>query len=150
MVANAELEQYLHNGWHSNTWGGGRIFETQMAHATLDALLNFKDPVLKGISYLENEEIKGIYLREGMARLQQKHPEILADCSGYGLMNGMSVYRREEVIAVAWKRGLKLLACGSSGTISRIRMLMLADTLTREIDDLLEALDKVFEEVKSS
>ena len=150
MVANAELEQYLHNGWHSNTWGGGRIFETQMAHATLDALLNFKDPVLKGISYLENEEIKGIYLREGMARLQQKHPEILADCSGYGLMNGMSVYRREEVIAVAWKRGLKLLACGSSGTISRIRMLMLADTLTREIDDLLETLDKVFEEVKSS
>src|SRR5207249_1343746 len=30
-LARAELEQYLHPGWHSNTWGGGKIFDNEMA-----------------------------------------------------------------------------------------------------------------------
>jgi len=43
--------------------------------------------------------------------------------------------------------GVKLLGCGGSGEYSRLRILLLVDVLTREIDSFIEALDRVFEAV---
>lgn len=142
-LARAELAAACHVGWHSNTWGAGRLFDTNFAYVTLDTLLNFRDPVFGGLSYLENEEVKGRQLLKGFARLIEKHPSVLAGARGYGLMNALLVRRRSEFIKTGWQLGVKLLGCGWSGEVAPIRILGLADTLSREVDELLAILEKV-------
>lgn len=142
-LARAELAQVCHVGWHSNTWGAGRLFDTNFAYATLDALLHHRDPAFGGLSYLENEEVKGRRLRAGFERLAEKHPRVVAGCRGLGLMNALLVRRRSDFVKAGWQQGVKLLGCGWSGEVAPIRILGLADTLGREVDELLAILAKV-------
>jgi 4-aminobutyrate aminotransferase-like enzyme len=148
-LARAEFTKHLHPGWHANTWGGGKIFDNQVAYAVLDTLLHHKDPVLGGLSYLENCRVKGERLEGALARLQAKHPRTLAAYDVRGLMAGLSVRRRADVVRVGWKRGLKLLGCGLAGEVSRLRVLFLADSLAREIDEAVRVLDEVLTEVEA-
>ena len=140
-VAPAHLEKYLHTGWHSNTWGSGRILDTNFAWTVLDTLLHHRDPVFGGLSYLENEEVKGRYLAERLDRLAAKHPNVLVGHRGLGVMRGLVVRHREKLVHAAWMRGLKLLGCGWAGETSVIRVLFLADTLAHEIDEFVRVLD---------
>jgi 4-aminobutyrate aminotransferase-like enzyme len=142
-LARAEHSALCHPGWHSNTWGAGRSLDTNFAYATLDTLLHHKDPTFAGLSYLENEEVKGRYLRAGLERLAAKHPRIVAGCRGHGLMNALLVRRRSDVVKAGWAHGVKLLGCGWNAEVAPIRLLGLADTLTREVDELLHLLDRV-------
>lgn len=146
-LIRAEHARHFHGGWHSNTWGGGKIFDTQWAHAVLDTLLNHRDPVLGGLTYARNCAVKGRRLAAGLERLRERHPALVTGFDQRGLMAGVSVRRRAEIIATGWKRGLKLLGCGPSGEVSRLRILFLADTLAREVDEALRVLDEVLAEV---
>ena len=148
-MAPAHLEKYLHNGWHSNTWGSGRVLDTNFAWTVLDTLLHHKDPVFGGLTYLENEEVKGRHLAERLDRLSEKHPKVLIAHRGLGVMRGIVVRRREKLVHAAWLRGLKLLGCGWSGETSVIRVLFLADTLAREIDEFVRVLDLAMGDVGS-
>lgn len=148
-VARAELAAYCHEGWHSNTWGSGRIFDTNFAWTTLDTLLHHRDPVFDGLSYLENTEVKGRLLADGLDLLAEKHPDVIVGQRGQGLMRAMLVRNRSAIVRTGWERGVKLLGCGWSGDVSAIRLLMLADTLTREVDELIGVLDDVFSAVKT-
>jgi 4-aminobutyrate aminotransferase-like enzyme len=141
-IAPAELSRLCHTGWHSNTWGAGRVLDTTFAWTTLDTLLKFPDPVFDGLSYLENEEIKGAQLSAGLDRLVAKHGAILVGHRGVGLMRGLLVRRRSDVIQAAWRHGLKLLGSGWTREVSVIRVLFLADTLAREVDAFLDVLDR--------
>lgn len=147
-LARAELAAACHVGWHSNTWGSGRLFDTNFAWTTLDTLLTHRDPAFGGLTYLENEEVKGRLLRAGLARLAEKHPRTLVGCRGHGLMNALLVRRRSEVVKTGWRLGVKLLGCGWAGEVAPIRILGLADTLAREVDELLAVLDRVFTELE--
>ncbi len=147
-VARAEVAAACHEGWHSNTWGAGRMFDTNFAFATLDTLLHHKDPVFDGLSYLENCEVKGRMLADGFDRLQEQHPHVLMGHRGLGLMRAILVKDRTRVVETAWQHGLKLLGCGWSAEVAPIRILMMADTLAREVDELLATLDTVFEALR--
>lgn len=147
-MAPAHLEKYLHNGWHSNTWGSGRILDTNFAWTVLDTLLHHKDPVFAGLTYLENEEVKGRYLAERLDRLAEKHPKILVAHRGLGLMRGLVVAQREKLVQAAWLRGMKLLGCGYAGPTAVIRVLFLADTLAREIDEFIRVMDLAMDDVE--
>lgn len=149
-MAPAHLEKYLHTGWHSNTWGAGRLFDVNFAWTVLDTLLHHKDPAFAGLSYFENESVKGAYLAAGLDRLQAKHPSLLVSHRGLGLMRGLVVKRRDAIVAAGWKHGLKLLGCGWAGDSSVLRVLFLADTLTRELDEFLRILDATLTEVSAS
>ena len=46
--------------------------------------------------------------------------------------------------------GAKLLGCGPSGEVSRIRILFLADAVARELDEALRVLDEVLAEVEAT
>ena len=142
-IARAELEQYLHSGWHSNTWGGGKIFDNEMAFVTVDAMRNYRDPMLDGLSYFDNCRVKGAYLALLLERLRERHPEAILDHSGIGLMHGITVRRREELVPFAWKHGLKLLGCGLAGETARVRLLFLADATARELEDFAVTLDRI-------
>jgi 4-aminobutyrate aminotransferase-like enzyme len=143
MIARADLESYLESGWHSNTWGGGKVFDNTISYATLKTLTEHADPLFEGRGYLENERIKGEYLRERLAVLTEAHPQVLTGFSGLGCMFGLTVRRRDQLIPKAWKRGLKLLGAGPAGDESRVRLLFLADVLTKEIDDFVDAFGRV-------
>jgi 4-aminobutyrate aminotransferase-like enzyme len=147
-MAPAHLEKYLHNGWHSNTWGAGRVLDTNFAWTVLDTLLHHKDPVFGGLSYFENEEVKGRYLAEKLDRLQEKHPTILVKHRGLGLMRGLVVKRRDKLVHAAWLRGMKLLGCGYAGESAVIRVLFLADTLARELDEFVRVMDLAMTDVE--
>lgn len=146
-VARAGLAEACHVGWHSNTFGSGKLFDMNMAYATFELLAVHKDPLF-GRTLLENSRIKGLYLRMRLAELSSQHSEVFPEFSGLGGMWGLSVMHREDVIATAWRMGLKLLGCGQPGETSRIRILLLADVLTREIDAMIDGLDRVFEAVE--
>jgi 4-aminobutyrate aminotransferase-like enzyme len=149
-IARADLARHCHGGWHSNTWGGGRVFDTSYAWTTLDTLLHHRDPVFDGLTYLENTEVKGRMLAEGLETLVERHPRIAVGQRGAGLMRALLVRRRRDVIARAWRMGLKLLGCGWEKEVSPIRLLMLADTLGREVHELVGLLDAVLTDVGAS
>jgi 4-aminobutyrate aminotransferase-like enzyme len=149
-LARADLAPLLHGGWHSNTWGGGKIFDVQWAWTVLDTLLDHRDPVLGGLPYMENCRVKGKYLEEGLRRLEERHPTLATGHDVRGLLVGLSVRRRADIIRVGWQRGAKLLGCGLSGEVSRLRILFLADAVAREIDEALRVLDAVLTEVETS
>jgi 4-aminobutyrate aminotransferase-like enzyme len=143
-VAREELVRDCHPGWHSNTFGGGKLFDVSLAHALLDTVAHGRDALFEGRGYLENSRIKGEYARLRLADLSARHPEVFPDFSGLGGMWGLTVRWREEVIRAGWRLGAKLLGCGRRGETSRVRIVLLADVLTREIDQMIEVLDRVF------
>ena len=147
-LAPAELAGYFHTGWHSNTWGAGRTFDTNFAWHTLETLLHHHDKVFDGLSYLENTEVKGRLLSAGLDRLAERHPHVLVGQRGTGLMRAILVKDRPRVVRTAWEHGLKLLGCGWPGDVAPIRLLLLADTLAREVDELVGVLDRVFTAMK--
>jgi len=148
-ITRAEYAKYFHEGWHSNTWGAGRVFDTNFAYTTLDTILHHRDPVFDGLSYLENTQVKGEQLSRGLLRLAEKHPHVIVGERGCGLMRAMLVRNRDAVIHKGWEHGIKLLGCGWGGDVAPIRLLMLADTLSREVDELLAVLDKVFASIEA-
>ena len=148
-IARSEFARFLPAGWHANTWGGGKVFDNHFAHATIDTYLHHADPLFLGRTYVENERIKGEYVRAQFSWLRERHPDHVLDFSGLGCMWGVTVRKREELVKLAWKRGLKLIGCGPSGEESRVRVLFLADVLTREIDHFFEAVDRVLGELPS-
>lgn len=149
-IAPADVAAHCHGGWHSNTWGAGRVFDTNFAWHTLDVLLHHRDPVFDGLSYLENAEVKGRQLAEGLDELAARHPQIVAGQRGVGLMRAILVRDRARVVRTAWEHGLKLLGCGWPAETAPIRLLMLADTLGREVDELVGVLDQVFTAMRRS
>jgi len=149
-VAREELVRDAHPGWHSNTFGGGKLFDVSLAHAVLDTVANGREPLFEGRGYLENSRIKGEYVRLRLADLSARHPEAFPEFSGLGGMWGLTVRWRDEVIRTGWRLGAKLLGCGRRGELSRLRVVLLADVLTREVDQMIEVLDRVFAAVEAA
>ena len=90
----------------------------------------------------------GRQLSEGLQQLAERHPHVMVGERGRGLMRAMLVRNRDEVVHKGWEHGIKLLGCGWSGEVAPIRLLMLADTLAREVDELLGIMDRVFASMK--
>ncbi len=147
-LAGAHLEKHLHGGWHSNTWGSGRILDTNFAWTVLDTLLHHKDPAFGGASYLENETQKGERLATALDGITKRHPGIVVGHRGLGVMRGIVVRKREALVHAAWLRGLKLLGCGYAGETAVIRVLFLADTLAREIDEFARVFELAVTDVE--
>ena len=74
--------------------------------------------------YIANAATRGQELREGLLRLQTRHP-IAGDVRGLGLMQALDLVRpgsppspdparRDDVVQASFRRGLLLLGCGES------------------------------------
>ena len=128
-------------GWHSSTWGGGKVFENTYAWTLLNTYLNYRDPIF-GMTYLENQSVKAEYVASAFQWLMERHPDLLLDYRGLGGMWGFSVRHRDQITMTAWSKGLKLLSCGITDEVSSIRALFLADVLTKEINCFVRLLDE--------
>jgi 4-aminobutyrate aminotransferase-like enzyme len=149
-IARAELADECHVGWHSNTFGGGKFFDVNMAYATIDTLVHHKEPLFDGRGYLDNSRIKGEYVRMRLSDLSARHPDAFPAFSGLGGMWGLTVRHRDEIVRTGWTHGAKLLGCGRRGDLSRLRVVLLADVLTREIDQMITVLDRILGAVEAA
>ena len=103
-------------GAHSNTYGGNLV-ACASALATID--------VIESEKLTENAAKQGEYLRKRLDELKEKY-EIMGDNRGLGLMQVTEFVKdrktkqpakalRDKIIESAYKNGLVLLPCGTSG-----------------------------------
>lgn len=125
-------------GSHGNTYGGNPI-------SCAASLATFK---LLEEKYMENARLVGGYCKEGLLDLQEKHPSI-GEVRGMGFMLGVEFVEdretkhpaeklRDDVIDLAFERGVLLLGCGKSV----IRIAPPLSTTQSEVDEALLIIDE--------
>ena len=143
-VYDAKYDFSVH-GAHSNTYGGNPL----ACVASIETL-----KVIKKEKLLKNAETQGKHLNAGLKELQEKH-KLIGDVRGIGLMQVTelvknhrtkepAVKERDKVFEEAFKRGLVLLPCGTSG----IRFIPPLIITSEQIDMAIEIMDQSFKAIK--
>jgi 4-aminobutyrate aminotransferase len=107
MVARADLLEAWGPGAHGSTYGGNPV-ACAAALATLD--------LLEG-GLIANAAARGTQALDGLTPLRTRHPSLVRDVRGRGLMLGVefdTAEHAEEVQWAAFQRGLLVLECGKS------------------------------------
>lgn len=141
-IVPADITSGFPSGWHSNTFGSGKLFDVNYSFAVWDTWLDGREPAFRGLSFADNETLKGSYLGEKLDGLAARHPETVSDPEGQGCMWGFTTADRDAFVSEAWRQGAKLLGAGLASKPGRVRLLFPADVLTREIDLSLEVLER--------
>ncbi len=113
MIARADLMDW-EPGSHANTFGGNPL----ACAAALETLNLLEKKLLK------NSEVTGNYLLGSLKELSREFP-MIGDVRGLGLMVGVELVKdrqtrtpapkeRDEIIELAFQKGLLLLGCGES------------------------------------
>jgi 4-aminobutyrate aminotransferase len=113
IIASAQVMDWP-SGSHASTFGGNPV-SCRAALATLDLLQE---------GYMANAAQRGEQLKQGLSRLQARHPE-MGEVRGLGLMVAFDVVKnrapyildpawRDELVQSAFRQGLLLLGCGES------------------------------------
>jgi len=137
MISRKEVMSWP-KGSHGNTFGGNPI-SCAAALATIDLIEN---------QYLQNVREVGEHTQDALAEIMTRHPSI-GKVRGIGLMIGVefvqdretkehAVGLRDEILKLAFERGLLTLGCGNS----TIRISPPLSASNSEVDDGL----KIFEE----
>ncbi|MBA2720799.1 MAG: aminotransferase class III-fold pyridoxal phosphate-dependent enzyme [Chloroflexi bacterium] len=107
MVARADLLEAWGPGAHGSTYGGNPV-ACAAALATIE--------LLQG-GLIENAAARGAQAVAGLTPLRERHPLLVRDIRGRGLMLGVefdTAEHAEEVQWAAFQRGLLVLECGKS------------------------------------
>ena len=129
---------------------GGNPMSCAAANATLQVMEEEKIP--------QNSEKMGARLRAGLEEIQRKHPKILGDVRGMGLMQGLELVVDEiggdrtpnpqavgRLFEETKKRGLLIGKGGLHGNVIRISPPMTVGE--SEIDEALKILEESFEAI---
>jgi 4-aminobutyrate aminotransferase len=112
MIARDEVMDWP-PGSHASTFGGNPV-SCRAALATIELL---------EAGYIENAAERGEQLRQGLRQMQKRHPELIGDVRGLGLMTAMDLLgdlgtsaprMRDNVVQAAFEKGLLLLGCGEA------------------------------------
>jgi 4-aminobutyrate aminotransferase len=107
-IARAELMESWGAGAHGSTYGGSPV-PCAAALATLE--------VIEGEGLLDNAAKVGAVLIEGLRDLAARHPAVVTDVRGVGLMLGVEFRTAAQSAAVqqgCFERGLLVLECGET------------------------------------
>jgi 4-aminobutyrate aminotransferase len=107
MVARADLMESWSAGAHGSTYGGNPV-ACAAALATIDLL---------EAGLVDNARERGAQALAGLAALRVRHPDLVRDVRGRGLMIGVEFdtpAHAEEVQWACFERGLLVLECGRS------------------------------------
>jgi 4-aminobutyrate aminotransferase len=138
VVAKQKYMSKWKPGAHGNTYGGNPIC-CAAALATLE---------LVETELMANAAAVGGYLLEKLAALRQRHPDVIGDIRGRGLMIGIELVTDQQtrapardlaasVLHTAFRRGLLLLTCG----LSTVRLMPPLIVTRAEVDEAVEILD---------
>ena len=132
MLATEQVANAFVPGSHASTFGGNPL-AMAAACATLETLL--------GDRVLENCRSMGLYFREKLEEIKQRHRSVKA-VRGKGLILAMELdITGEEIVLKCLKKGL-LINC-TNGNILRFvpPLIIKADDIDRAVEILEEAMD---------
>nr|WP_210340360.1 aspartate aminotransferase family protein [Microvirga splendida] len=129
-LATVEAAKGMTVGTHGTTFGGNPL-AMAVGNAVLDVIL---EP-----GFLKEVERKGLLLKQRLAELKDRHPGVISDVRGHGLMMGLrSVVPNTEFIAAA--RAQKLLLIGAGDNVARLLPpLIISDVEISEAVNRIEA-----------
>ena len=109
-LATVEAAKGMTLGTHGSTFGGNPLAVT-VGNAVLDVIL---EPC-----FLKEVERKGLLLKQRLAELKDRHPGVIAEVRGSGLMMGLrTLVPNTEFIAAA--RAQKLILIGAGDNVARL------------------------------
>ncbi|MFC4173041.1 aspartate aminotransferase family protein [Microvirga sp. GCM10011540] len=107
-LATAEAASGMTVGSHGTTFGGNPL-AMAVGNAVLDVIL---EP-----GFLERVEHMGLLLRQRLAELKDRHPAVIAEVRGSGLMMGLRTHvPNTDFIAAARAQKIILIAAGDNVT----------------------------------
>lgn len=109
-LATAEAGRGLTLGTHGTTFGGNPL-AMAVGNAVLDVIL---EP-----GFLESVERKGLLLKQRLAELKDRHPSVIAEVRGQGLLMGLrTVVPNTDFVSAA--RAQKLIVIGAGDNVVRL------------------------------
>ncbi len=128
-LATAEAAKGMTLGTHGTTFGGNPL-AMAVGNAVLDIVL--------APGFLEHVERMGLLLKQRLAELKDRHPAVIAEIRGQGLMMGIRTHvPNTEFVAAA--RAQKLIVIGAGDNVARLLPpLIVTET---EIGEAIERLD---------
>jgi acetylornithine/N-succinyldiaminopimelate aminotransferase len=129
-LATAEAAKGMTLGTHGTTFGGNPL-AMAVGNAVLDVVL---EP-----GFLERVERMGLVLKQRLAELKDRHPAVIAEIRGQGLMMGIRTNLPvQDFIAAA--RDQKLILIGAGENVARLLPpLIVTETEVAEAIDRLDA-----------
>jgi acetylornithine/N-succinyldiaminopimelate aminotransferase len=109
-LATAEAANGMTLGTHGSTFGGNPL-AMAVGNAVLDVIL---DP-----GFLQEVERKSLLLKQRLAELKDRHPGVIAEVRGFGLLTGLrTLVPNTEFIAAA--RAERLILIGAGDNVARL------------------------------
>ena len=129
-LATAEAAKGMTVGTHGTTFGGNPL-AMAVGNAVLDVVL---EP-----GFLQEVERKGLLLKQRLAELKDRHPGIIADVRGQGLIMGIrTIVPNTDFIAAARTQKLILVAAGDN-VVRLLPPLIISDADITEAFNRLDA-----------
>jgi 4-aminobutyrate aminotransferase len=127
LMARADLLESWGPGAHGSTYGGNPV-ACAAALATI--------ALLEG-GLVENARLRGEQAMTGLRPLASRHPRLVRDVRGKGLMIGVEFDTAEHAEAVQWaafQRGLLVLECGKSSVRLTPALTVTSDQITTALE----------------
>ncbi|HYY84693.1 MAG TPA: aspartate aminotransferase family protein [Beijerinckiaceae bacterium] len=127
-LATAEAAKGMTAGTHGSTFGGNPL-AMAVGNAVLDVVL---EP-----GFLERVERMGLVFKQRLAELKDRHPAVIAEIRGSGLLLGLrTIVPNTDVVAAARDEKLFILTAGDN-------VVRLAPPLTVTEGDVAEAIERL-------
>jgi acetylornithine/N-succinyldiaminopimelate aminotransferase len=133
LLATDKASQAFVPGTHGSTFGGNPL-ACAAGLASLEALL--EDNII-----IQNVEALGKHFMDGLRSLKAKYP-FIKDVRGQGLLIGMELdFEGKEIVTECLKQGF-LINCTVNTVLRFMPPLIISE---EEIDQLIDALDRIFQ-----
>jgi len=137
VLATAEAAKGMTAGTHGSTFGGNPL-ATAVGNAVLDVIL--------APGFLERVRENGLLMKQRLAELKDRHPDVVAEIRGEGLLIGIRcVAPQADVIQAARDEGLLTAAAGEN-VVRLLPPLIIGDA---EISEALQKLDAACSKVEA-
>jgi acetylornithine/N-succinyldiaminopimelate aminotransferase len=138
VLATAEAAKGMTAGTHGSTFGGNPL-AMAVGNAVLDIILAPR--------FLERVRDNGLLMKQRLAELKDKHPSVIAEVRGEGLLIGLRcVAPQADVIQAARDEGLLTAAAGEN-VVRLLPPLIIGDA---EITEALTKLDAACSKVEAA
>jgi acetylornithine/N-succinyldiaminopimelate aminotransferase len=128
-LSTAEAAKGMTAGTHGSTFGGNPL-ATAVGNAVLDVIL--------APGFLEHVRESGLRIKQRLAELKDRHPSVIAEIRGEGLLIGIRcVAPQADVIVAAREEGLLTAAAGEN-VVRLLPPLIIGET---EIAEAIKKLD---------
>ena len=122
-------------GTHGSTFGGNPL-AMSVGNAVLD--------IIFGKNFLENVKQKGKYFDQGLNKMKDKYPKIIAEIRGAGLIKGLKMLV-DNTEFIKRLMNHKMLAIKAEENVTRLFPPLIVNN--KELDEAIEKIDKVCQEM---